>query len=306
MSTPEKNIARGSLTGRPVLGYLSVLGASALFGSAFTLAKPLLVVIDPLLLSALIYTISGIALIPFAKASFILPRKIDYAYILLITGLGAVAAPILLLYGLKQTEASDASVLTNGEVVFTIILSSIFFGDKPKGKVGLFAVGLVIVGLFVASTNIRLSASLFQPKTGDFLILASMFFWAIDNNVSRRLVTKSPTISASKIAMLKSLLGGAIMIAMTVSTGRWYSISDINYNLWPLIIAVAVTGFGGALLLFIEGIKRIGTIKTMCIFSTTPVFGIIIAASVLGELITIFQIAATAMIISGIVLVSTR
>jgi drug/metabolite transporter (DMT)-like permease len=57
-------------------------------------------------------------------------------------------------------------------------------------------------------------------------------------------------------------------------------------------------------LLFLHGIKRIGTVRTMAVFSLTPVFGIVVAALVLGESISIFQGIATAIIIAGILLVS--
>ena len=58
--------------------------------------------------------------------------------------------------------------------------------------------------------------------------------------------------------------------------------------------------------MFLQGIKRIGTVKTMSIFSLTPIFGIVIAALVLGETITILQGIATAIIIGGILLVARR
>ena len=66
---------------------------------------------------------------------------------------------------------------------------------------------------------------------------------------------------------------------------------------------MSISGFGGALLLFLEGIKRIGTVKTMSMFSMTPVFGIVIAALALGESITVFQGVATGLIIIGIILI---
>jgi drug/metabolite transporter (DMT)-like permease len=69
---------------------------------------------------------------------------------------------------------------------------------------------------------------------------------------------------------------------------------------------MSVAGFGGALLLFLEGIKRIGTIKTMSVFSTVPIFGIVVAAMTLGESISLFQGIATGLIVFGIILVSRR
>ena len=286
-----------------LVGYLSVLFAAALFGSVFTLAKLPLATVDPLALSAVIYLIAGLGLIPFAKASFKLDTSREYYYLAIVTIFGAVVAPLLLLYGLQQTDASDAAILTNGEIVFTIVLSSIFFGEKPHGKVGLAAVILVVSGLFIATTNLKLSESILEFNAGNLMILGSMFMWAIDNNVSRKF---TQSVNPAKIAMLKSLCGGLIMLAAALTLGKWDAIADIDPNLWLIIVGMSISGFGGALLLFLQGIKRIGTIKTMSVFSTTPIFGIVIAAIALGESITVFQGIATGLIILGILLVSRR
>lgn len=290
---------------RKWFGYLSVLVASALFGSVFTVAKVPLQTVDPLALAAIIYVISGLSLIPFARFSFRLKSRRELKYMVAVTGFGALAAPMLLLYGLEQTSASDASILTNGEVLFTIILSSLFFCEKPKGRIGLAAVGIVIVGLFMATTDMQVSETILQFNAGNIMILASMLMWAIDNNFSRRLTTFSD-ISPAKIAMLKSLFGGLIMLAVTVAAGKWGALADLEVNMWLIIIGLAVSGFGAALLFFLQGIKHIGTIRTMSVFSTTPIFGIAIAAMVLGESISIFQGVATGMIIAGILLLSRR
>ena len=290
---------------RGYIGYLSVLLASVLFGSVFTMAKIPLGSMDPLALSAVVYIISGLSLIPFARASFRLTSRREFVYMAVITAFGAVAAPILLLYGLQQTQASDASILTNGEVLFTIILSSVFFGERPKGRMGLAAVALIITGLFIATTDLKVSATLIHFNAGNLMILASMSLWAVDNNVSRRLTTFS-SISPSKIAMLKSLFGGLAILAIALAAGKWGALASINANLWLIIIGMSVSGFGGALLFFLEGIKRIGTIKTMSVFSTTPIFGIAIAAAALGESISVFQAVATGLVIAGILTISRR
>lgn len=290
---------------RGYVGYLSVLLASALFGSVFTVAKVPLGSIDPLALSAVVYMVSGLSLMPFSRASFRLASRKEVGYMAIITVFGAVAAPVLLLYGLQQTQASDASILTNGEVLFTIILSSVFFGERPKGRMGLVAVVLVIAGLFIATSDLKVSATIIHFNAGNIMILASMSLWAVDNNVSRRLTTFS-SISPSKIAMIKSLFGGLVILAIALAAGRWGALASIGTNLWLIIIGMSVSGFGGALLFFLEGIKRIGTIKTMSVFSTTPIFGIAIAAVAIGESISVFQAIATGLVIAGILIISRR
>jgi drug/metabolite transporter (DMT)-like permease len=287
-----------------LIGYLSVLFAAVLFGSVFSLAKVPLATIDPLVLTAVVYTISGLALIPFAKASFTFERRDDYFYVVIVTIFGGVLAPVLLMYGLQQTAASTAAILTNGEIVFTIALSSIFFGEKPHGRGGLFAVILVVIGLIIATTeDLKALESIVQLNAGNIMILASMFMWAIDNNVSRRLTARA---SPAKIAMVKSLAGGVVLIAIALALGKGGIMMGIKFDMWVLIVGMSIAGFGGALLLFLEGIKRIGTVRTMSMFSLTPVFGILIAALALGESITVFQGFATGLIILGIILIGRR
>ena len=285
-----------------MIGFLSVLFSAALFGSVFTVAKVPLATVDPLVLSALVYVIAGFSLMPFAKISFKFDTRCDYIYFLIITVSGGITAPVLLLYGLQQTNASDASILANGEVIFTIILSAIFFGEKPKGKIGLFSIVLIIIGLFIATTNLKFSGNILQINAGNLMILFSTSLWALDNNVSRRLTS---TASPAKIAMLKSLFGGLVLLTISIVLGKGSAITGIELDLWLLITILAILGFGGALLLFLHGIKRIGTVKTMSIFSMVPIFGIVIAAVVLGESVSIFQMIATGLIIAGI-LIMTR
>lgn len=291
--------------GRHWFGYLSVLVSAALFGSVFTVAKVPLQTVDPLALAAAIYVISGLSLIPFARFSFRLKSRRELRYMVTLTAFGGIAAPMFLLYGLQATSASDASILTNSEVLFTIILSSLFFGERPKGRLGMAAVGIVIVGLFMATTNMQVSNAILQFNAGNVMILASMLMWAIDNNISRRLTTFSD-ISPAKIAMLKSLFGGIAMLAVVAVAGKLDALGGLEVNLWLVITGLAISGFGAALMFFLQGIKHIGTIKTMSVFSMTPIFGIAIAAVVLGETITLFQGVATAMIIAGILLLSRR
>jgi drug/metabolite transporter (DMT)-like permease len=282
-------------------GYLSVLFAALLFGSVFSLAKIPLATIDALALTAIIYTISGLALMPVARASFTFERKHDYLYIVIVTIFGGILAPLLLMYGLQQTAASTAAILTNGEIVFTLALSSIFFGEKPHGRIGLFAVILVVIGLVIATTeDLTALESILELNPGNIMILASMLMWAIDNNISRRLTFK---VNPAKIAMVKSLVGGLVLVVIAIAMGKGNIIAGIRFDMWMLIILMSISGFGGALLLFLEGIKRIGTVKTMSMFSMTPIFGIVIAALAIGETITVFQSIAAGLIIIGIILI---
>ena len=285
-----------------------------LFGFTFSMAKQPLENVDPIVLSAIVYPISFAALIPITKSSFKIENKEDFLDILVISILGGVLAPILLFYGLERINASEAVILTNAQIIFTVLLSSLFFGEKPNGIIGYSGIIIVFVGLFVATTELDTSGSLFKYEPGKIMIVGAMLVWAIDNNISRRL-TKRSTIWPAKIAMLKFLIGGIILfgiatIAVEESSSSFRSRLQIIDSLllikpseWLIIIAVSLFGFAGALSLLLESLKRIGTIRTMMIFSLTPIFGIVAADIVHAESISILEAIATGIIIIGIFMV---
>lgn len=285
-----------------------------LFGFTFSMAKQPLENIDPIVLSAIVYPISFAALIPITKSSFKIENKEDFLDILVISILGGVLAPILLFYGLERIDASEAVILTNAQIIFTVLLSSLFFGEKPNGIIGYSGIIIVFVGLFVATTELDTSGSLFKYEPGKIMIVGAMLVWAIDNNISRRL-TKRSTIWPAKIAMLKFLIGGIILFGIATiaveesssSSSRLQIIDSlllIKPSEWLIIIAVSLFGFAGALSLLLESLKRIGTIRTMMIFSLTPIFGIVAANIVHAESISILEAIATGIIIIGIFMVS--
>lgn len=286
-----------------------------LFGFTFSMAKQPLENVDPIVLSAIVYPISFAALIPITKSSFKIENKEDFLDILVISILGGVLAPILLFYGLERIDASEAVILTNAQIIFTVLLSSLFFGEKPNGIIGYSGIIIVFVGLFVATTELDTPGSLFKYEPGKIMIVGAMLVWAIDNNISRRL-TKRSTIWPAKIAMLKFLIGGIILfgiatIAVEESSSSFRSRLQIIDSLllikpseWLIIIAVSLFGFAGALSLLLESLKRIGTIRTMMIFSLTPIFGIVAANIVHAESISILEAIAAGIIIIGIFMVS--
>ena len=113
-----------------MIGYLSAFIAALLFGSVSTIAKPILSNISPLLLSSLVYLISGLALTPVAQRIKYSYRRNDYLLLITASISGAVIAPAMFFFGLKQTTAIDSSILSNGEIIFSILLAMAFFKEK--------------------------------------------------------------------------------------------------------------------------------------------------------------------------------
>jgi len=72
--------------------------------------------------------------------------------------IGVAIAPAMFFVGLRQTTASNTSLLANGETIFSIMLDILFFKEKLKPLVYLAAL-VVLAGLVVVTTNLQFHSS---------------------------------------------------------------------------------------------------------------------------------------------------
>lgn len=66
----------------------------------------------------------------------------DYGLLLLIDLIGASIAPFVYFNGLELTSASNTSILTNGEMIFTVLIAMVFIRAKLSGVGGYFGSAL--------------------------------------------------------------------------------------------------------------------------------------------------------------------
>jgi drug/metabolite transporter (DMT)-like permease len=293
------------------IGYVSAIIAAILFGSVSTITKPVLEDQNALSISSLLYIIAGLSLLPLLTLSSFNSDNIitrEYSsntksnrkyFLLLVTSIcGAVIAPSLFFFGLSNTSASDSSILINGEVLFSILLAIIFFSEKLI-KREIISILLVLAGIVILTTNMQTSNSFLELNIGNIMIVGSTLFWALDNNISKII---SKTIHIPKIIVLKSLIGGSLLFILTVII---FGIEEFKVDLIhiPYLLFAGSLGFGASLFFFLHSLKRIGTVKTILLFSTSSIFGMIFATIFLKENITIYQIIAVTVILSGCYLI---
>jgi drug/metabolite transporter (DMT)-like permease len=217
---------------------------------------------------------------------------------LIIGLLGGGIAPFLFFEGLKRTTASDASVLEGGELLFTVIIALLFFKEKLT-KIGYLGMTITIIGI----TLISLSSNINSPNNwynfnfnfGNILIIFSTLCWGLDNNISK-IISKRITNTA-KIVLVKSLIGGTLLLIISFYLG--YKL-NIEINQIPYLLILGIGGFGLSLFFFIESLRIIGTLKTIVIFSSSAIFGLILSFFILNEKIGIMQLVATTLVILGL------
>jgi drug/metabolite transporter (DMT)-like permease len=311
MRLPKSSlIQRITYSSSPRLGYILIIGAAALAGLVHSIAKPMLSVsttniveIHPLTLAAVIFIINGLFFTPLrrnkAPEAKITRRKI---LLLALIGIAEVSAIITYFSGLKETTAVNASILANGEIMFSVIVAAIIFREKLQRK-EFFPFSLIIagaaalpVGYDIYQHGMAFSSLVF----GDLLVLLSGLFYALDINMSKY---ASDRIDARRITQITSFVGGGFAIFLIFILQIPYNISLSHI---PNIAIIGIFGTGLSTFFFLIALRLIGAIRSILLYSSTSVFGMVFASILLHENITGTNVISIFVVSFGLYLLRQR
>ncbi len=276
-------------------GYLYAILGSICAGSVSALTKISLVTNGPLVVTGVTFLLSGLILLLYQPRRR--PEPGSYRYLVFFGLVGAGLAPLMYTLGLDQTTVVNASLLANGEVLFTTVIAFAVFGERLRR--GQAARGLFIVaGLLVVSTNLDLShIAFFQGLTGNLLILGSVAGWAVENNI---IVLATKRFDTTLLSKFRNLIGGCALTALFL-VGRFPFGFSAYSSAIMVLLALAVSG---ATIMFIAAVKRLGAIRMLLVWSTSTLFGAFFGLAALGEQITVAQVFGGVLILFGVYLFS--
>jgi drug/metabolite transporter (DMT)-like permease len=274
-------------------GYTYAIVGSICGGSVPTLTKIILVTHGPVVVVGFSFLLSGLLLLLYRPR--VKPAAKSLPYLLYFGLVGAALAPLMFTFGLNQTTAVNGALLSNGEGLFTTVIAFTIFGERlgrGQGARGL----LIVAGLVIVSTNLSLAHVAFlQGIAGNLLIVGSMVFWAIENNL---IASASKKFDVSSLSKFRNLLGGVVVSIFVLVSGIPFGFSA--YDVTALILLSFA--LSGGTYLFIAAVKALGAIRMILVWSTSTVFGALFALVFLGEQITVVQALGGALILSGVYL----
>ena len=271
-------------------GVRASLVAAVLFGAGTPAAKLLLDSVSPWLLAGLLYLGSGIGLGLWRLVRRSPRVRLDRTDRLPLAGavfFGGIVGPVLLMLGLTHLPATGASLLLNAEGVFTALLAWIVFKENVDRWVAI-GMAVIVAGAVVLAVPAGVELGSAWPSLA---ILGGCLAWGVDNNLTR---TVSLT-DASWLAAVKGLVAGPTNLVLAFALGA--SLPPVG-----TIAAAMVVGFftyGVSLVLFIVGMRHVGTARAGAYFSVAPFFGALLAV-VLGESVTVPLVIAGTLMAAGI------
>ena len=289
-------------------GYVSAIGSALLFGISSTLNKIALADVNPTAIAGMVYFVGGIVLLavhvlplrkkilkifetPGTEANF---SKRDIGILTLVIVCGSIVAPFLLLNGLSQTTAINASLLLSAEAFFTFLVAFTFLNERCRRKEYLGIVLLLVGVVFVTTSGTFQGISFFGNLAGNVLIISACLFWGLDNNLSKFLSKKRDLLA---VTALKCFVGVLALLILSLVLGFSFSIPLAAV---PYLLSVGAFSIAFSIMLFLFALRKLGSMRTGVIFSTSSLFGAALAFVVLGEDFTLIQVAAGLIMILGV------
>jgi drug/metabolite transporter (DMT)-like permease len=272
-------------------GIAYALVSAVLFGVSAPLAKLLLGEVSPWLLAGLLYLGSGIGLAVvrlFRRSNEAGLSRPDLSWFAAAVLSGGVIGPVLLVFGLAQSSASEASLLLNLESVMTLVIAWVVFKENVDRRL-LIGAAAIVAGAVILSWPRDLSLGL---SWGPVLIAGACLAWAVDNNFTRKVSAADPM----QIAMLKGLTAGIANVAIAFALGAQM----------PPLSALGGAGllgffsYGISLTLFVLALRHLGTARTGAYYALAPFIGAGAAIGFLGEPIGIAFVAGGLLMAIGL------
>lgn len=271
-------------------GVIAALGAALLFGAGTPFAKLLLSSVSPWLLAGLLYLGSGLGLTLYRRLKRSAAVKLPRSEILWFSGAiaaGGIVGPVLLMLGLSGMPASGASLLLNAESVFTALLAWFAFKENFDRRIA-WGMGAIVAGAIVLSWP---GEARFAGLWPALAVLGACFAWGIDNNLTQ----KVSLTDASWIASVKGLVAGTVNLVLAFALGAaWPPLPDLAGAM-----IIGFLAYGVSLVLFVVGLRHLGTARTGAYFSVAPFFGAVLAIA-MGETLTMPLLIAAALMLLGV------
>ena len=269
----------------------SAILAAALYAINLPLSKLLLKVVSPTMMAALLYLGAGLGLLLFTgrkKVENPLTRaELPFTIGMIVLD---IAAPILLMFGLRYTGSANASLLNNFEIVATSLIALLVFREVLSRRLWL-AILLVTLASILLSFE---GEDAFQFNRGSLLVLGASVCWGFENNCTRRLSSKSSV----QITTIKGIFSGLGSLVIALCIGE-----TIPGVLWiGATLLLGFVAYGLSIHFYIMAQNHLGAAKTSAYYAISPFLGVAFSMLFLGERPTIRFFAAFAIMIAGTIL----
>lgn len=277
---------------------LALIGLTALImATAFAAIKVAVAELGPVWTAAARVTFGFFALLPFAVFGGIgFPRKpAVWVLIVMVACLNMVIPFVLISWGLKFIEAGIAALLMGSTPFMALVLSHFFTSDDKINRYKILAVALGLSGLLLVVGVDAVSGAGSAALVAQLAVIAGAGCYVVAGLFMRKLSLKPVSFTILALGA-----GSVVLIVVALALeGVPQQIPSLKVLLSLLWLGTLPTGLAYLLRFYL--IRKVGVSIFAVGMNTVPVFGVLLGAVLLGEVIELRTVAALVLVVSGLV-----
>ena len=198
-----------------------------------------------------------------------------------------IAAPILLMIGLKRTTPENVSLLNNFEIVATSLIALLLFREKIGRRLWA-AIGVITLASLLLSFE---NADSFRFSMGSLFVLLAALCWGLENNCTRRLSGSDPM----EIVVIKGFGSGTGAVLIGLAVGETLpSGGDI-----AKILLLGFVAYGLSITFYVYAQRYLGAAKTSACYAVAPFIGVLLSFLIFREIPGLLFFPAFALMLLG-------
>jgi len=223
--------------------------------------------------------------------SILIARK-DLKLVMAVSFFGMFLFMTGFVVGLNLTSASNVGVINASIPLFILLVSFLSRIERPTKRTVL---GIAVGFCGMLALTFKKGFSAVNP--GDLIIIMSAVSWAIYTVYAKKIVAAySPMLSVAWVYLFTSLYQLPLFF-LQLPDQSWGTVSAMNwFNLGLSVVGSLFVANS----LYYFAINRIGPSRAGVYTNMTPVFTLILAVLIRGEVVTLLQVAGLVIIVTGI------
>jgi|HubBroStandDraft_5_1064220.scaffolds.fasta_scaffold161211_2 drug/metabolite transporter (DMT)-like permease len=213
---------------------------------------------------------------------------------------GQVLAQLGMTWGISKSLASNGAILNLLIPVFSAVLASILLRERIT-LLRVVSLGIGLAGVVLLSVSDLRQSSFGEMRflTGNVLILGGCLGSSFYNVYCKGLMQRFTEIEILIYSYITASIA-SVPLLIWVEPFSFRSFQSFDWKSWAAFAFLALFMYGASMLLFFKALQHLDVTTASASLYLVPVFGVLLAAALLGE-----RLGATAIIGSVIVLSAT-
>jgi drug/metabolite transporter (DMT)-like permease len=230
------------------------------------------------------------------------PTPRQWIGVVLLGATGVFVFNLCFMYALARMPASRASLIMALNPAITLLAAALFLREHlTRNKTLGIVVALIGVAVVLGHGN-PLQLLDGGIGLGEIVMFGCPLSWAANTLIARRML---PDMSPIASTTWSAITGSAMLAVAAAFTGAMVP-HDASWRAWAAIVFLAIFGTAIALVLFYDGVRRIGAARTSVFINLVPVFAVALGVMLLDEPLEASMLFGGALVVGGIFLLNRQ